>query len=259
MDQELSDRLIPLEGGVNFRDMGGYAAQDGRTVKWRHLYRSGTMTRLTPADHDHLTKRGIRTVIDFRSGSEQAEDPNHWALASGDIYWSRDHEEVFGNMHEMAAKGLATVEDALQVMEGGFRHLPIQQAEAYGEMLRRLVAGAVPAVIHCTAGKDRTGGGAALILAALGVPRESIIADFFMTERAVDLQKALVHRKPNPKYAHYARLPGDVRAAFGGAKPRFIAAFLDSIDAQCGSMNNYLADLGISDDDLGELREALLE
>jgi len=259
MDKDLAERLVPLEGGINFRDMGGYETADGRRVKWRHLYRSGTMHRLTPADREHLAERGIRTVIDFRTMSEQTDEPNLWAISSDANYWARDHEEVFGNIHEMAARGLASVEDAMRVMEGGFRHLPFQQAEAYAEMFRRLAAGEIPLAFHCTAGKDRTGGAAALILAALGVPRETIVADFIMTERAVDLQKALLRTKPNPKYAHFAKLDEDTRAAFGGAKPSYINAFLESVDEKCGSVENYLSDLGITRSDIGSIRSSLLD
>lgn len=259
MSDDLSRRLLPLEGGINFRDMGGYETIDGRRTKWRRLYRSGTMTRLTEADRAHLATRGIRSVIDFRTATEQQDEPNRWGIEDTDGYWSRPHEETFGNIHEMAAMGLATPRDAEMVMEAGFRHLPVQQAEAYAEMMRRLAGGHVPVVIHCTAGKDRTGGGAALILAALGVPREAIVADFILTERAVDLQKDLMRGPPNPKYAHYAKLDPEVRNAFGGARPGYIAAFLDAIDERFGSVGNYLSDLGITDSDLGSIREDLLE
>ena len=259
MKDDLAQRLLPLDGGINFRDMGGYAASDGRRVKWGHLFRSGTMARLSGQDRKALAERGIRTVIDFRSASEQEAEPNAWAQEETGGYWSRPHDEVFGNMHEMAANGIATVREAEAIMEAGYRHLPLQQAEAYGEMLRRLAAGAVPAVIHCTAGKDRTGGGAALILAVLGVSREAIIADFVLTERAVDLEKALLHRKPDPRYAHYAKLGPDIRRAFSGARSGYISAFLDALDARFGSVENYCADLGLGRSDLGSLRANLLE
>mgnify|MGYP001019684661 CR=1 FL=1 len=65
MEAELAARLLPLEGGVNFRDLGGYATEQGRSVKWRHLYRSGMMTRLTDNDAADLAERGIRMVVDF--------------------------------------------------------------------------------------------------------------------------------------------------------------------------------------------------
>ena len=137
-----------------------------------------------------------------------------------------------GNWSGLDPEKLKTVRDVEEVMEHGYRRLPHQQAEAYAEMFRRLAAGNVPAVIHCTAGKDRTGGGAALILAALGVPRDAIIADFVMTERAVDLTKALAGRKRSAKYDTFAKIDPTVVKAFSSARPGFISAFLDSLDSE---------------------------
>ncbi|MEZ5743927.1 MAG: tyrosine-protein phosphatase [Sphingomonadaceae bacterium] len=259
MDKDIAERLLPLEGGVNFRDMGGYETVDGRRVKWRHLYRSGAMHRLTEADRAHLDERGIRTVIDLRSRAEQQESPNDWGLSLGPGYWSRPHDLVFGNMHSMARDGIGTVRDAEEIMESGFRMLPEQQAEAYAELFRRLAEGGAPLAFHCTAGKDRTGGGAALILSLLGVPRETIIADFTMTERAVDLQKVLMRKKPNPRYAHYAKLDPEIRRAFSAARPSYIAAFLDTIAQRWENAGNYLKELGISSEAQQDIRALLLD
>ncbi len=256
---DLADRMLPLEGGVNFRDMGGYPAHEGRRIKWRHLYRSGTMARLTHADKEHLLQLGIRTVIDFRTVEEQEREPNDWGISLGDAYWRRPHTETFGNWSGLDPATLKAVRDVEIVMEEGYRRLPQQQAEAYAEMFRRLAAGNVPAVIHCTAGKDRTGGGAALILAALGVPREIIITDFTMTERAVDLTKALAGRKRSARYDTFAKIDPEVVKAFSSAKPGFISAFLDSLDSEFGSVVGYLADLGMSASDIAEMRASLLE
>ena len=259
MKDDLAQRLLPLEGGVNFRDMGGYPTRNGRRIKWRHLYRSGTMARLTPADREHLNERGIRTVIDFRTVAEQESEPNEWGLSLGNGYWCRPHTETFGNWSNLDPARMRVIRDVEIVMEEGFRRLPRQQAEAYAEMFRRLAAGEVPAVIHCTAGKDRTGGGAALILAALGVPRETIIADFTMTERAVDLTRALAGRKRTARYDTFAKIDPQVVKAFSSAKPGFIAAFLDSLDTQFGSVDGYLADLGMTLSDVAGMRASLLE
>jgi protein-tyrosine phosphatase len=259
---DLAKRLLPLEGGVNFRDMGGYPAADGRRVKWRHLYRSGTMARLTEADRAHLAERGIRTVIDFRTASEHRHEPNEWGMTLGEGYWRRDHDETFGNWGDLDPARLGTERDAEQVLEAGFRKLPEQQAEAYAEMFRRLAAGQVPAVIHCTAGKDRTGGGAALILAVLGVPREHIVADFLLTQRAVDLARTMAaHGKPNPdpKYRKFAEMKREVIAVFSSARPGFIAAFLDGIAERYGSAENYLEEMGFTASDLEAVRAHLLE
>lgn len=259
IEDDLAQRLLPLEGGVNFRDMGGYQGAEGRRVKWRQLYRSGTMARLTDADRQHLAERGIRAIIDFRTVEEQEREPNDWGMSLGDAYWRRPHTETFGNWSGLDPAKLKAVRDVEVVMEEGYRRLPQQQAEAYAEMFRRLAAGNVPAVIHCTAGKDRTGGGAALILAALGVSREAIIADFVMTERAVDLTKALAGRKRSAKYDTFAKIDPEVTKAFLSARPSFINAFLDSLNDEFGSVEGYLADLGMTASDIAEMRASLLE
>lgn len=258
MDPELTSRLLPLEGGINFRDLGGYATADGRTVKWRHLYRSGMMARLTPADVAELAARGIRAVVDFRTTAEQQADPSHWVHQAGVTYWSRDHSETFGNIHLMAEKGIATEAEAHQVMIEGFRFLPFQQAEAYAAMFRLIAGGDVPLVFNCTAGKDRTGGAAVLVLAALSVPRETIAADFHMTERAVDLRKAFAGRQ-HADSQKYTGLDPRAGAVIGRAHPDWAMALLDAIEEKCGSVEGYLTELGLNHGDLQAVREALLD
>jgi protein-tyrosine phosphatase len=260
--EELAKRLLPLEGGVNFRDMGGYPAADGKRVKWGSLFRSGTMNRLTEADRAHLAERGIRTVIDFRTESEHVHEPNDWGMSLGEDYWRRPHDETFGNWSDLDPARLGTERDAEKVLEAGFRKLPEQQAVAYAEMFRRLAAGDVPAVIHCTAGKDRTGGGAALILSMLGVPREQIVADFLLTQQWAELHGFAVkgaRRNPDPKYKRFAEMKREVLAVFSSARPGFIAAFLDSIEQQHGGIDNYANALGISASDRKAIRGTLLE
>lgn len=259
MDSDVAERLLPLEGGVNFRDMGGYETMDGRRIKWRHLFRSGLLSRLTEADEAWLESLGIRCVIDFRTATEQENEPNLWAQRAGIAYWSRPHEEHFGNLHHMVANGIATAEDAHEIMLGGFRHLPIQQGVAYAEMFRRLAVGDAPMVFNCAAGKDRTGGAAALVLMALGVPRETILADFAMTARAVDLRRIM--RKPGRKQSgpRYDLLPDEVRGAIAGSPPFYIAALLDEIDMRFDGIEGYLSELGITAADHAAIREAVLE
>lgn len=258
MDDELPRRLLPLEGGINFRDMGGYPTIDGRHVKWGKLYRSGTMGRLTAADHAHLAGLGIRCVVDFRSAHEQVHEPNRWCETAGIPYWSRDHYEVFGQLHTMAQRGIDSEEQAMALMADGFRHLPFQQAPAYAELIRRIADGQVPIAFNCTAGKDRTGGAAALVLAVLGAARETIVADFTLTERAVNLRTAFGAR-PKDSASPYARLTEPVMAALSGARPAYITAFLDAIEARCGSIEGYLTQIGVPADAAGAVRSELLE
>ena len=259
MDPDVAERLLPLEGGINFRDMGGYPAADGRTVKWRRLYRSGSMGRLTPGDYDILAERGIRTIIDLRTGVEQEDDPNLWAAHAGIGTWSRNHDETFGNLHQMAGLGIATAEEAHEIMRAGYRHLPVQHGPAYAEMFRRIARGDVPIVINCTAGKDRTGAGAALVLAALGVPRETIAGDFHMTERSVDFVKAFAGRTKSRHADRYLDLAEPVKRALGRAHPEYILATLDAIDSGFGGIEGYLDHLGLPGDARDAIRGELLE
>ncbi|HKX77981.1 MAG TPA: tyrosine-protein phosphatase [Novosphingobium sp.] len=259
MEQDRARRVLALEGGINFRDMGGYATSDGKRTKWGRLYRSGTMSMLTTADFDDLAKLGIRAVVDFRTRTEQESEPNLWCREHGIDYWSRSHDLVFGNLHDMIDRGIASAEESRQIMLDGFRHLPFQQAEAYAELIRRIADGKVPIAFNCTAGKDRTGGAAALVLALLGVPRETIVADFVLTGELLDLAKAYRSRPENPDHARYKRLDREIIAPMGEAHADYVAGFLDAIDEKCGSVEGYLAGLGISEVEMQAVRAELLE
>lgn len=256
---DLADRLIPLEGGVNFRDMGGYPAAGGYRVAWGKLFRSGTMGRLTPADHETLARLGIRTVVDLRSQREQIAEPNAWAQGEGGPdYWARPHTEVFGHLHDMIDHGIENADHARAIMADGFRLLPEQQAPAYAELFRRLADGKVPLVFNCTAGKDRTGGAAALVLSVLGVARDTIVADFHMTDRAVDL-RATFSARPHEQTTRYDTLDRSVMAPLGEAHPSYAEAFLDGVTARWGSAEGYLAENGVTPHMLDDVRAHLLE
>lgn len=259
MDPDVAERLLPLEGGVNFRDMGGYATRDGRRTRWKHLFRSGQLSKLTEAGRAQLAELGIRVVVDLRTATEQEHEPSAWVEEFGARYWSRPHSERFGNLYELAARGIASVDHAHEIMRNGFREVPFQQAPAYAVLFQALAGGEVPAVFHCTAGKDRTGGAAALLLAALGVPREVIAHDFAMTERAVDLRTALQVPGRHQTMSAFAGLPPEVGAIIRGSHPSYIEALLDSIDERCGSIAGYLRELGLSPADQAAVQAHLLE
>ena len=258
MQAQLDARLLPLEGGINFRDMGGYTGDQGRTVKWRHLYRSGAMAQLTDADAAALAARGIRLVVDLRSTREQAEAPTMWVQDHGVPTWSRDHDESFGHLHAMLDRGEITPEDARQVMIFGNAHLPRQQAPAFAALMQALADGEVPLAFNCTAGKDRTGGAAALVLATLGVSRQDITADYLLTNDAVDLRTAF-RQPPSATSSRYASLDPGVGEAIRVVRPEYIAAFLDALDSEWGGVEGYLADLGLKADATAEICARLLD
>ena len=163
-------RRLPLERAFNLRDFGGYATADGRVVRQGMLFRSGTMALLSEADAAHLRSLGIRAICDFRRGNERSAEPTVWHGAEVD-YFCRDYSESSGILGEMLKRKDSTAQDMRDAMIGLYRAIPLDHAASYRAMFAQMLAGRLPIIINCSAGKDRTGVGAALILAALGVPR----------------------------------------------------------------------------------------
>jgi protein-tyrosine phosphatase len=250
-------RVIPLEGGRNFRDLGGYTTLDGRRVKWGKLFRSGSMASLTPADYDRLSKLAIRTVCDLRTVQERAAEPNKWREVANIGYWAREQGESFGELRKVMAAGLSTPEMARSAMIEGYRQLPFDQAPAHRALFSRLCAGEVPLVFNCAAGKDRAGTAAALILSALGVPRETVVDDYVLTDRVVDLEAIFMDRKRNGELTNLSR---SVASAILKADPSYLHAALDAVEERHGTVAAYLHEaLGVTDQALFNMRQSLLE
>jgi protein-tyrosine phosphatase len=156
-----------------------------------------------------------------------------------------------------------TPEAVKSMMTGLYSTILVQQAPAYRDMFDRLAAGEVPLAFHCSAGKDRTGVGAALILSALGVPRETIVADYVMSDQLVDYRKAMaLDAEPaaDDPYAFLRQLPPDVVAPLLASDASYIEAAFAEMEARHGTVEAYLkAELGVTDEELATLRASLLE
>jgi protein-tyrosine phosphatase len=171
------DRLLPLEGGSNFRDMGGYFTADGRQVRRSVLFRSGVMTSLTPADQAYLAGFGFERVIDLRSAEERDLYPNRWATAQGIEVLAHDY-----SMAEIVQRMLDE-EGQPRGMQDLYRAFPSQLEPQLKIFFNEVLAGNVPLVVNCSAGQDRTGMTAALFLLALGVPRDVVLQDYLISTR----------------------------------------------------------------------------
>ncbi len=250
-------RVIALEGGRNFRDMGGYRALDGRRVKWGKLYRSGSMAWLTPADYERLSTLAIKTVCDLRTVQERTAEPNRWCEVAHIGYWAREHSDSFGELRKVMVPGVSTPERARAAMIAGYRQLPFEQAAAHRVLFNRLAAGEVPLVFNCAAGKDRAGTAAALILSALGVPRETVVEDYVLTDRVVDLEAIFLDRKRENELSNQSR---GVVSAVLKADSSYLHAALDAVEEKHGTVAAYLRDsLGIGAEALFAMRQSLLE
>lgn len=242
-------RVLDLEGGVNFRDLGGYLTENGRVVKWETVYRSGSPAGLTEADYSELSRRGIRTFCDFRDNAERQGEPNGFVRGKEAItYWTRDYEQSMGDLGAVLTGPNSGPEASRAALIAAYRKIPEDQAEAFSQMFRFLAEGQVPLAFNCTAGKDRTGVGAALLLTLLGVPRDTIVADYALSDDIVDYRAQMQESvATNPSYAFLLDLPWETVEPLVASDPAYIESAFASLEEKYGSIDAFIEDeLGVT-------------
>lgn len=259
MTQLADIRMVETQGGFNLRDFGGHRTADGRRVRTGMLFRSGTMTALTADDEAILKATGVRTVCDFRRRTERENEPSHWCEgAAGIDYWVSDHDLSAGVLYEMLRREDASGAALRGAMIDLYGVLPIEHAPSYRAVFHRLAEGRVPILINCSAGKDRTGCCAALILHVLGVPQGTIFADYLATNVAADW-KRLLARSQGAVADAYQHRP-DVVAPLLAADADYLARMFAALDERYGGVDAYLeAELGIDGAGQERIRAHLLE
>lgn len=250
-------RLLPLEGGYNLRDMGGYAAADGRTVRHGLLYRSGMMSMLTEADERHLAGLGIVTVCDLRHPKERGQEPTRWCEPAGVHYWARDYDETSGVLADMLRGTTPTADAVRGAMIRLYRELPVDHAPSYRYMFERLQGGHVPLLFNCSAGKDRTGVAAALILSVLGVPYDAIVEDYLLTNEHADYRRLVA--RFGRQGERVAVAGPEVVKPLMAADADYLASAFDSFEQDHGGVDAYLATLGVDAAAKARLRDMLLD
>ncbi|GAA0368148.1 hypothetical protein GCM10009092_35520 [Bowmanella denitrificans] len=261
-----ANRLMPLEGGRNFRDLGGYQTQDGRTVRWGKIYRSGVLANLTEADYAFVDSLGIETVVDFRANSERQSESTQWRAAEVEII-STDYEMDFdmGELGKILRSPDLSRDKLEAMMAQMYPHILEDQKQNYRAMFDRLVDKDGGLLFHCTAGKDRTGISAALVLSALGVDRQTVIQDYLATNQYLDFQSLIPKDSSNmdPKYAammkFFASLPQDITQPLMGVTQPLIESAIAAMEAKHGSVLEYLKqELDVSEQDIQILRAKYL-
>jgi protein-tyrosine phosphatase len=223
-------RHLNLEGASNFRDLGGYAASDGRTVRWRQIFRSNHLGHVTDADIEILRGLRVRSAFDFRGTEERvAALCNIREIA---VHSLPIEPTVVASLRARAAAGAALSSiDAVDVMRDSYRNYVRQNTPSFRALFAHLLEDSAPLVIHCTAGKDRTGFACALILHALGVPDDVIADDYLLTNR-------FYRRDPNSS----SDLPDEVREVLGTVETSFLAAAFEAITEEYGDLESYFGD-----------------
>jgi len=227
----LAERHLPMEGGHNFRDLGGYITKDGRSVKWGKIFRSDELSTLTDADLKYLSSIPIISIVDFRSTEEIQKAPDKipasvqvdyaYSITPGNLTAVTD----LSSLMSMDMDSLMQNINILLISDT----VSINRYRDFFDLLQH--ENDVPLLFHCTAGKDRTGMGAALVLSALGVDEQTIMEDYLLSNTYL-----------KEKYAGYIQEYPSLEPLFT-VRSSYLQAGLNEIKKKYGSIEKYLTEV----------------
>lgn len=275
MSTSHKNRVLSIDGALNFRDLGGYTTSAGLVVKWGQIYRSAQLDRLSQRGIIELADLRIQTVVDLRFSDETQRYPTIVAAVPDAEILSWHDEQEMGSLEQSDAikktwrdsldsNDPATVREAMRV---NYPQKLYSHRAIYRKMVLRLCEGKTPLVLHCAAGKDRTGVAAALILSLLGVGNDQIVEDYMLTQSQLEgrvegwfaggacsddnyqnFQEKLLHQRK------------EMLQPIFDADPTYIQTLLDYVDQRYGSFERYAREkLLLSDDSLKALRRRMLD
>ena len=242
--------VVSLQGGSNFRDLGGYRTADGRTVRRGAVFRSAHLGNLTDDDRAALAALGVRTIVDLRGVNEAAETPHRIDGVSCRIVGAHIEPGVGEKIRGAVADGSANPHLMMQFLTDHYRDYPRRCTPGFRTLFGTLSDGQHrPLVFHCTAGKDRTGFASALLLTLLGVPWETVMEDYLRTN---DLWTGHIGR--------YPELDIDTRAAIVEARTAYLEAAFEVVRADFGAPEAFAEQaLGLDAPARERIRADLLE
>jgi protein-tyrosine phosphatase len=240
-----SRRHLPLEGAYNVRDIGGYGTVDGRTTRWGILFRADGLHRLPPDAQARLHAQGVKTVVDLRRSDELEAAPNVFAKSSQVTY---HHMSLLIDKPPVVVENLRSLIDIYRII------LDERQDQVRTVLSTFAAPEGLPGVVHCTAGKDRTGVIVALILGLCGVPHDTIVADYALTSTYLGeafmeeaRQRAVKRGFIWEQYQPMVTCP-----------PENMEATLHHLDTTYGGFEAYADHIGFAEEQIRRLREALL-
>ena len=242
-------RLIPLEGASNLRDLGGWRGHQGQALRHGVLFRSDALHRLTDQDLMKLEATGLSTVCDLRGTHEAAASPSRLPPGARAVPLPIE-PRIGASLRDLLANGAATRAETTRLLGVAYLNYATEQLPVYRQLCDLILEDERrPLLFHCSAGKDRTGLGAALILTALGVSQEQILADYVATDR--------FWRRDHPLPDE---APQEAKDAILDTHPALLTAALDAAVAPFGSEAGLLEDgLGLTPVRLAGFRAVLLD
>jgi protein-tyrosine phosphatase len=254
---KVAERLVPLAQGSNFRDIGGYPAADGKHVRWGLIYRSGAQPMLSDADLAELRGLRLAQLVDLRSDEERVLAPTR---IDGVAYTA-----VGYSMQElMPAGGSKPIRNGADL----YRRFPERFAPQLKIIFADLLGSHAPLVYNCSAGQDRTGFATAMILSALGVPRETIYADYLLSTvyRRPEFEMPPIDAAAHPgdpvaqMFAQYHKRAARPQSLIDDQGHPFLTGAFEEIDAKWGAVDGYLQqEIGLTPTDITRLRLLYLE
>ena len=244
-------RFIPVQGSINFRDFGGYPAQGGN-VKWGKLFRCGSLARLEPEGYEAFGKLNISVICDLRRDDEVELSPS----PTDPPFDCRRHIPISTTTSIIFRESLSdptkTAEDRRQLMIEITREFARDHHDEYRQLFECLVDAEEAFLLHCSAGKDRTGFGAALILTALGVDDDTIMEDYLLTNQSVTLYEGTRRRM---REAFGDILDEESILLISSVQEEYLRAALEEVKNIHGSLDAYLEEIGVD----ARVKQALRE
>lgn len=258
---EENQRRLAFTGAKNFRALGGYQTVDGLTTRWGLLYRSDSLHKLTDTDLIRLGALSLDRIIDFRANHEVEEEPDRLPadltiqrigipiLDSSTQIWRDSRDEFIRNLKK--------IDPAVFIKKTN-----IELATRFTQEIRRFMeqvffANGNPILFHCAAGKDRTGFAAAILLRILGVPQETVMADYLLSNEyylsSFNWNLLFLRALRGKRFAAVVK-------GFLEVRPEYLSAAFEEIDREFGSFTSYVRNgLGLAEENLHWLRMIYLK
>jgi protein-tyrosine phosphatase len=256
----LAERKIHLLGSPNFRDLGGYPSRDGRHLRWGKIFRSGKLSTLGREDIAAINRLGLTLVCDFRQVIEQQLDPSQLGDKQGTALHGLaiapgSTEDFMSNLLD----GIIDLEDSMAFMQTMNRDFVINHLHQYARMFELMLEQEHKVLIHCAAGKDRTGFAAALILDVLGVEEEAIIEDYLLTNQYFPVDEELERLSKAFTDRSGKSIPEKIMRPLLEVHPDYIKACFHEIDQRYNSRQHfYQTALGLDKEKTETLRAQYL-